>query len=66
MVVAKRAVDPHELLRYAARRFAPYKVPKQVVFIYWWPHNVMGRVVAAKLLRSDGEVRMLHTSRERA
>jgi acyl-coenzyme A synthetase/AMP-(fatty) acid ligase len=38
-VVAKRAVDPHELLQYAARRFVPYKVPKQVVFAYWLPRN---------------------------
>ena len=65
-VVAKRAVDPHELLQYAARRLAPYKVLKQVVFVDRLPRNAMGKVVAAELLRNDGEARMPHTSRERA
>jgi fatty-acyl-CoA synthase len=49
VVVARRAVDEDELRAHAARRLAPYKVPKRVEFTDRLPRNALGKLVRGQL-----------------
>jgi malonyl-CoA/methylmalonyl-CoA synthetase len=49
VVVVERPVDAAELLAYAARRLAPYKVPKEVQFTTELPRNALGKVLRTRL-----------------
>lgn len=45
VVVADRPLDPAALVAFAAKRLAPYKVPKAVEFVDALPRNSLGKVL---------------------
>jgi malonyl-CoA/methylmalonyl-CoA synthetase len=49
VVVCERPIDAEALRMHAARRLAPYKVPKGVEFVDALPRNALGKVVRASL-----------------
>nr|MDP9498291.1 hypothetical protein [Actinomycetota bacterium] len=49
--VEAEGVGERELLDLAARELAPYKRPKQVVFVAALPRNALGKVVKPELVR---------------
>ena len=48
-VVADAPAAIEELRAHAAEQLAPYKVPKQVVFIDALPRNALGKIVRGEL-----------------
>ena len=52
--VEAEGVSEQELLELAAAQLAPYKRPKQVLFVPELPRNALGKVVKAELRLEDG------------
>ncbi len=53
-VVARGALDPSELRRWARERLAPFKVPRHVRLLNALPLNASGKVVKSELARMHG------------